>query len=156
MRGYWSHQTYPFLKSVVPHMRRDRHRRTAERYLADLHSAYAHLLDEHVTMWSNFVMHSAPMLYPVVEDAVAEREEMPLLLEGAIHEILGHCREALADLETEAPDSLEGHKAIGKVLAYGRVTSILHRLQLRIATQEESDVDADPCGTLSTKKRLTN
>ena len=155
MRDYWSHQTYPFLTSVFPHMRGGRHRRSAKRDLADLNAAYADLLDEHVTMWSNFLMHSAPMLCPTIDDGVTERDEMTLLLEGAMHEILAHCQEALADLEAEPADSLEGRKAIGKVLAYGRVTSILQRLQLRIAQQEECDANSDASIALA-PKRFTN
>jgi len=155
MRGDWPHQTYPFLKSVIPHLRR-RQRRSAERELADLNNAYADLLDQHVTMWSNFLMHSAPMLSPVVEDGVAEREEISRLLEGAIHEILAHCREALSELETTSTDSLERHKSIGKILAYGRVTSILHRLQLRVAKLEEFDIHAEGHGVVSAKKPFTN
>lgn len=152
MREYWSRQTYPFIQSILSHLSTSRRRQSAKRHVAELQTAYADLLREHVRMWSHFVMPRAPVRSRAVEDH--ERDQVPALLGSAIRQILTHCQEALANLETEKRDGLEGHKAIGEILAYGRVTAILHRLQLRVEKQE--DEEANSCGTRAAKERLTN
>jgi hypothetical protein len=157
MRRYWTRQNYPFLKSLVPAAKGPRNRRSAQRELNELRMAYADLLDEHVSMWSDFVMHGTPLHGATSSDSAAgEGHGIVPLLEADIHEIMSHCRGALADLETSSSDSLERHKAIGKILAYGRVTSILHRLQLRVATMEAPDIDSEAPAAAAAKKRFTN
>jgi hypothetical protein len=108
-------------------------------------------------MWSNFVMHGTPLRGATSSDSVAgQGHGIVPLLEADIHEIMSHCRGALADLETSSSDNLERHKAIGKILAYGRVTSILHRLQLRVATMEAPNIDSEAPAAAAAKKRFTN
>lgn len=157
MREYRSRQTYPFIKSMLSHPSGSQGPRSAKRHLAELQTAYAALLREHVSMWSHFVMHSSSLYAPNTYEWVGECGNSALLLEKAIHEILSQSREALADLEVEPHDSPEGQKAVGKVLAYGRVTSILYRLHLRIAKLEkEYGADPDARNGLESKKRSPN
>jgi hypothetical protein len=105
-------------------------RQSIERDLQDLQNAYARLLDEHASLWRTLVIGS--LSNGGHGEAPQFGDELQELIEISIQEILSFCSEALSDLQNAPADSAESNKHTGKILAYGRVTAILHTLESRV------------------------
>jgi hypothetical protein len=103
-------------------------RQSIERDLQDLQNAYVRLLDEHASLWRTLVIGS---LSNDGRKAPEFGDELQELIEISIQEILSFCSEAFSDLQNAPADSAESNKHTGKILAYGRVTAILHTLESR-------------------------
>jgi hypothetical protein len=129
-----------------------RARQAGERKLQELEIAYQKLLDEHVSLWSNFVMGSLPSR----NLANAEDTDAILLLESSIHEILSFCRQAIGEIEAESVGSPDWNKTRGKILAYGRVTAVLHRLQTKLRALDSFVPEPGEEPAVGEKKVLRN
>jgi hypothetical protein len=144
--------------SRLPEMPRPqswRSRQSVERELRDLQNAYARLMEEHASLWSGgLLMGSLQTLRPASRTPEFS-DELQELIEASLNEILGFCGEALSDLQNASADGDESNKHIGKILAYGRVTAILHRLQSRVQMHGTISVTARHMNPLASTRTNT-
>jgi hypothetical protein len=105
-------------------------RREEERAWQAWETSYAELLEEHVLRWTESCRPEA-MESPQMgrTHLAAGARKLDVTIEKALRGILAACEESCAERRGAVPGSAEWHKRSGEILAYGKLTHVLHELQ---------------------------
>jgi hypothetical protein len=76
---------------------------------------------------------------PIAQQSIAPQTDAVELVEQSLREILLVCEEACAARQTAVKNSAEWHKRTGEILACGKLTDVLFKLQQRLRAQCDAD-----------------
>jgi hypothetical protein len=115
-------------------------RKSAERTLHYWEAEYARLFDAHVAHWRDCIQQSlltpAEHLPPSAAKLPNFDEDLGPTVERALEQIVVACGEACAARKSLPADSVAWHKSTGEILAYGKLTNVLDKLQKLIRTRK--------------------
>jgi MEDS: MEthanogen/methylotroph, DcmR Sensory domain len=105
-------------------------RKAVEEVLRSREREYAQLLDMRMGYWLEGARPESAraMLLDSVHSAEVSGD-VAQSVDESLREILAACEEACAERRAAVPESAEWNKATGEMLAYGKLTDILYRLQ---------------------------
>jgi hypothetical protein len=111
-------------------------RKAVEEVLRSRERDYAELLNMRMTHWlEGCRLESAPATPFGGAHFAESSKDVAQSVDESLRAILAACEEACAERRAAVPESAEWNKATGEILAYGRLTHILYKLQGTIGGQ---------------------
>jgi DcmR-like sensory protein len=106
---------------------------------------YAQLFDSHIELWRETIAQRLPGT-ALGKSKSADlngslNDDLDEMLERVLNAILAYCGEAGEARHTAAAGSADWNKSTGRILAYGKLTSALHKLQSYVQTRGGGGID---------------
>jgi MEDS: MEthanogen/methylotroph, DcmR Sensory domain len=102
---------------------------------------YAQLFDTHIELWRQSIAQGLPGIALRKSQPADLDDDLDRMLERVLDGILNYCGEAGETRLTSAAGSADFNKSTGRILAYGKLTSALHKLQIYVQTRGGVAVD---------------